>query len=281
MKKRAPTRASRADVSGATRGASRWIRTILRMDASHPDLAAVFDVIENLQVRPHRTSVLIRGEPGTGKEGLAHALHELMCGPRAPFVPVHAVGRWDAAGGELFGAGGLARKADGGTLFFDGVLKLSGEVQYRLAELLRNGVVPIGKRTLRSDVRLIACTEHDLGAMVRTGQFRNDLYYRMARIVLTLPPLRDRPRDVRRSVIWIGNRVLGRAGDPRTLQPIVDRDPEGAIGLTEGAVEALSAHSWPGNFRELEAVMERALLVFLGDARDLSAEHVQRAIAVG
>jgi len=252
------------------------------MDSSHPDLAAVLDAIERLQARPHRTSVLIRGEAGTGKEGLAHALHELMCGARAPFVPVHAVGRWELVEDELFGAGGLARKAHGGTLFFDEVAELPGEVQWRLAELLRKGLVQTGgRRALPADVSVIACTEEDLPAMVKAHDFRHDLYYRMARLVFTLPPLRERPADVRRSVIWIGNRVLGRAGDPRTLQHAADRDATGAIGLTEEAVEALCGYDWPGNYRELEAVLERALLLFLGDAPDLSADHVHRAIAAG
>jgi DNA-binding NtrC family response regulator len=251
------------------------------MDSSHPDLAAVLDAIERLQARPHRTSVLIRGEAGTGKEGLAHALHELMCGPRAPFVAVHAVGRWQIVEAELFGVGGLARKAHGGALFFDEVAELPGQVQWRLAELLRKGIVQAGKRALPADVRIIACTEEDLPALVRARHFRHDLYYRMARLVFTLPPLRERPADVRRSVIWIANRVLGRAGDPRTLQHGADRDAAGAIGLTDEAVEALCGYDWPGNYRELEAVLERALCLFLGDAHDLSAEHVHRAIAAG
>lgn len=274
-------RARGPQLESAARGASRWIRTILRMDASHPHLATILDVIERLQARPHRTNVVIRGEAGTGKEGLAHALHELMNGPRAPFIAVHAVGRADAVADELFATHGLVRQAHGGSLFFDEVAELSGEVQFRLAELLRKGVVRAGKRSAPADVRLIACSEKDLPAMVRAGTFRHDLYYRMARLCFTLPPLRERPADVRRSVIWIGNRVLDRAGDPRTLQPAADRDPSGAIGLTDAAVEALCRHDWPGNYRELEAVMERALLVYLGDARDVGAEHVHRAIAAG
>jgi Nif-specific regulatory protein len=251
------------------------------MDSSHPDLAAVLDAIDRLQQRPHRTSVLIRGEAGTGKEGLAHALHDLMCGPTAPFVPVHAVGREDVIEDELFGAGGLARTADGGTLFIDEVAELSGEVQWRLAELLRKGTLPAGRKTVSADVRIIACTEEDLPAMVRAREFRHDLYYRVARLVFTLPPLRERPADVRRSVIWIGNRVLERAGDPRTLQHAADRDNAAAIGLTEDAVAALCRYEWPGNYRELEAVLERALMMYLGDSRDLTAEHVHRAIAAG
>ena len=273
--------ADRERHAGAVRGASRWIRTILRVDSSHPDLAALLDVIERLQARPHRTSVLIRGEAGTGKEGLARALHDLMCGPQAPFIEVHAVGRWESVEDELFGQGGLVRQAHGGTLFFDEVSALPGSVQWRLAELLRKGVVHAGKRAVPADVCMVACTEQDLSAMVRAGEFRHDLYYRMARLVFTLPPLRERPTDVRRAVVWIGNRVLERAHDPRTLQPVADRDATGAIGLTDEAVEALCGYDWPGNYRELDAVMERALLVFLGDAADLRAEHVHRAIAAG
>ncbi|MBI2894736.1 MAG: sigma-54-dependent Fis family transcriptional regulator [Deltaproteobacteria bacterium] len=258
-------------------GASRWIRTILRCDSSHPDLANVLDVIERLGGRPYRTNVLLRGEAGTGKEGLARALHALMHGSRAPFVEVHAVGRADRALAELFGAGSRPKKAlvdraEGGTLFFDEVADLPGEVQFRLAELLRARPGAQGGPTV------VACTERDLGAMVQERRFRHDLYHRIARIVLALPPLRERPGDVRRTVIWIGNRVLGRHGDPRTLEVAGDRTGDATIAVTPGAIEALCAHSWPGNFRELEAVLERALLLYLGDGDELEASHVGRAL---
>jgi DNA-binding NtrC family response regulator len=246
--------------------ASQWIRTILRYRSDHAALVRVLDVVERLQDRPYRTNVVILGEPGTGKEGLARALHALMHTEDAPFIEVSLGGRDPReALEELFGTAdgpGLVEQARGGTLYLDEIATLSREIQARLLAAIRGRVRREGERHERpADVVIIGSTDHDLPAEVAAGRFRHDLYWRLARLVLTLPPLRERREDVARLAVWIGSRVLQKTDRHARLALEGESDP-GAVVLSRGAADALTGYDWPGNFRELDAVLERALMLY-------------------
>lgn len=190
------------------------------------------------------STVLIRGETGTGKSLAARALH--AWGPRAaaPFVVVDCAGMpAEAAEALLFGSdrkpGGLEAAA-GGTLLLDEVGDLPAPVQGRLLRLLeaddRDGAC-----------RVVASTQRDLNALVSAGAFRHDLYFRLNVIPLRIPPLRDRPRDVPLLVAHLARRFAA-----RHARPAPDFDP--------AAIEAACQYPWPGNVRELANLVERAVV---------------------
>lgn len=263
------------------------------MTSAHPAMTRILEVIERLSEHPYRTNFVLLGEPGTGKEGLARALAHLTC-PGGPLVRFDAAGFPEAdALAMLCGTGrrgGIAEAADGGTILIEEAAGLGARVQATLLRLLKSGrcerlgTTPIdegnGDDSLaanasrglaagrRFDVRVIAMSDRDLPDEAAAGKFRHDLYYRLARVVLTLPPLRERKEDIAPSVIWMGNRILRAAGAPFELLSSEDyrqASPEErghAIALDPSAVQALQDHTWPGNFRELEAVLERALLMY-------------------
>lgn len=261
---------------------------MIRVTSSHPGMTKILDVVERLSDRPYRTNFVLLGEPGTGKEGLGRALAHLTC-PGGPLI------RFDVAGFPeedaldlLCGTprrAGLAEVADGGTIFIEELSGLGAKVQAALLRLLKSGRCerrggmrpaeldgdgddgPHGKRGKRLDVHVIASSDRDLAAEVAASRLRHDLYYRLARVALWLPPLRERIEDIGPATIWTGNRVLRAAGLPLELVgaaeieslPLADRAR--AIVLLPEAVRRLEQHPWPGNFRELEVVLERALLL--------------------
>jgi DNA-binding NtrC family response regulator len=274
--------------------AARWIGALIRMTAPHPALTQILDVIERMQEEPYRTNFVLLGEPGTGKEGLARALHHLTC-PDGPLV------RFDVAGfsdddslAALCGAGkdeGAARRANGGTLLIEEAAGLGPRTQAALIRLLKSGRVEAkpradddGDGSARSKLRVnaIAMSDRELPTEVAAGRFRHDLYWRLARIVLTLPPLRERLADLGPAAVWMGNRILRTADQPFELVLSEDFDRltgderARAIELPNEAIHALAGHDWPGNFRELEAVLERALLLHR-QGRSLGAEAIVRA----
>jgi DNA-binding NtrC family response regulator len=164
-----------------------------RLASPHPTVRHVLEVIERLQAHPYATNAIISGEPGTGKEGLAHTLHELMhpeSEGRSPLITVSTAGRGDSElGAELFGApprqkgdrptDGAVERADGGTLVLDEVIGLSSPMQRRLLELVKRGAYTRqGDDRLRhAQLNVIAITDGNLAAEVAAGRFRHDLYH--------------------------------------------------------------------------------------------------------
>jgi DNA-binding NtrC family response regulator len=271
--------------------AARWVGALIRVSASHPAMTRVLDVLERLQDRPYRTNAVIVGEPGTGKGGLARALAQIVA-PSGPVVRLDVDGFPEEAALEaLCGRGrraGAAEHADGGVLVVEELATLAPRVQEALLRLLKSGRVRrLGEEkdvARRNQVNVIALSDHDVTAAVAAGRLRHDLYHRLARLVLWLPPLRERPEDIGPSAIWMGNRLLATAGVPlelRTTGDLATASPQErrrAIELDESAIAALRAYAWPGNLRELEAALERALLLYREGAR-LSADEIAAALS--
>lgn len=217
--------------------------------------------------------VLIYGETGTGKEVIARAIHEDSAYRRGPFRRVNcgAISP-ELIDSELFGheagafTGATARRkgwfeqADGGTLFLDEVGELSLPAQVRLLRVVQdNEVVRVGgERPIRVDVRLVAATHRDLPGMVETGTFREDLHYRLAVYPIVIPPLRERPADIRAFAEYFAERAAEKFG----LR---------AVPVTDADVELLRAYHWPGNVREIAAVMDRAVLIGQGRSLEVAA----------
>jgi transcriptional regulator with GAF, ATPase, and Fis domain len=212
---------------------------------------------------PAGSTVLITGESGTGKEEIASYLHRRSPRAGGPFVAVNCGAITETlAESELFGhekgafTGSTASRtgsieaADGGTLFLDEVGELSAAIQVKLLRVLQERVFCRVGSTIprRVDVRFVAATHRALEADVRTGRFREDLFYRLAVIRIKIPPLRERPEDVE---------PLARAMLARTAAALGRRD----VGLADEAIEALRRWRWPGNVRELGNVLERALVL--------------------
>ena len=231
---------------------------------------SILDVIERLQERPYPTNFVLLGEPGTGKEGLGRALHHL-CSPEAPLVRLDVAGfpERDALA-RLCGDGqrpGAARAADGGALLIEEAAALGPLMQEALLRLLKSGFVDDSGGP-RLNVRAVVMSDRDLAAEVSAGRFRHDLYYRLARVVLWLPPLRERPADIAPAALWMGNRILRDAGlalelmSAEQMQRATPDERAAALELDGSAIRLLEEHGWPGNLRELEAVLERALLLY-------------------
>ena len=218
-------------------------------------------------------TVIITGESGAGKEVVARAIHDLSDRSTKPYVAFNcATVPRELFEGQLFGYRrgaftgassdhpGVIRAAAGGTLFLDEIGELPLDIQPKLLRFLENGeVFPLGeRRPLRVDVRVLAATHRNLSELVRSGKFREDLYYRLQVVPLHVPPLRERREDVpvlARHFL----RELTRHGDPPVLAP--------------DALSALAAHGWPGNVRELRNVIERAM-AFSPTPSVLRAEHL-------
>ncbi|MDB4983457.1 MAG: ATPase [Myxococcales bacterium] len=226
-----------------------------RIAASSPAMAEMFSVLRRLA----RTDVSLTliGETGTGKDVTAHAVHDASARAAAPFVVFdcgavppnlveselfgHERGAFTGAHAEHEGA---FERARGGTLFLDEIGELPLDLQPRLLRALDSHAVRRvgGTRDRRVDVRIIAATNRDLGALVEAKQFRQDLYFRLAAAVVNLPPLRDRLEDLSLLV----------------PQLLVDLG-RGQVYVPEAAYEALRGHRWPGNVRELKNVLAYAL----------------------
>jgi two-component system, NtrC family, response regulator HydG len=212
-------------------------------------------------------TVLVLGESGTGKELVARALHEQGRRRDGPFVPVscaalpetlleaelfgHEKGAFTGAGRRKIGRFELA---DGGTLFLDEVGELPPAVQVKLLRVLQDQRFERvgGEETIEVDVRLVSATNRDLQARAAAGSFREDLYYRLAIVPLSIPPLRARPGDVALLAHHFLEKHAGRIG--RRL-----------VGFEPAALERLTRHAWPGNVRELENAVQQAMVFADGE----------------
>lgn len=239
-----------------------------RLIGGDTGLAAV--MVRARMVSRSAAPVLLFGETGTGKEIIARAIHEHSPYRRGPFRRVNcgAIAP-ELIDSELFGhepgafTGAVTRRkgwfeqADGGTLFLDEVGELAPAAQVRLLRAVQDGeVVRVGgERPVRVDVRIVAATHRDLPAMVESQAFREDLYYRLSVFPIVIPPLRDRPTDIRAFADYFAERAANRFG--LRAVPVSDED-----------VRALTDYRWPGNVREMAAVMDRAVLV--GQGRELN-----------
>jgi transcriptional regulator with GAF, ATPase, and Fis domain len=217
--------------------------------------------------------VLLFGETGTGKEIIARAVHEHSTFRNGPFRRVNcgAIAP-ELIDSELFGheqgafTGAVTRRkgwfeqADGGTLFLDEVGELPLAAQVRLLRVVQDGeVIRVGgERPVRVNVRIVAATHRDLPAMVESQTFREDLYYRLSVFPIVIPPLRDRPNDIRAFAEYFAERAANRFG----LRP---------VPVSEEDVRVLAEYRWPGNVREMAAVMDRAVLIGQGRTLDVAA----------
>ncbi|MBA3394786.1 MAG: sigma 54-dependent Fis family transcriptional regulator [Deltaproteobacteria bacterium] len=222
---------------------------------------------------PTEATILLHGETGTGKEAIAEAVHQRSRRSRGPFVVVdcgsipheliaselfgHAKGSFTGAGADKQG---LIEAANQGTLFLDEIGELAIDLQPQLLRVLdRRQVRRVGEtQSVDVDIRVIAATHRDLRAMVRAGQFREDLYYRLAVVATHVPPLRERKGDIPALAAWFADK-MGRGG----------------WAQSSALLDQLVNHDWPGNVRELRNVVERALSLghsassqWLGDLAD-------------
>ncbi|HXE37873.1 MAG TPA: sigma-54 dependent transcriptional regulator [Azonexus sp.] len=224
------------------------------------------------RVAPYDLSVMVTGESGTGKEMFARAIHYESRRADKPFITENCGALPDSLlESELFGYKrgaftgavedrvGLFQQADGGTLFLDEIGETSPAFQVKLLRALQEGEFrPLGSsRSVNVDVRVIAATNRDLEEDVRTGRFREDLYYRLATISLHVPPLRERPMDLP----LLARRLL--ESSARSLDKAID-------GFTDEALAGLAAYQWPGNVRELQNEILR--MVALADTPKLDAD---------
>ncbi|MCC7075370.1 MAG: sigma-54-dependent Fis family transcriptional regulator [Deltaproteobacteria bacterium] len=258
-------RALRARIASAEGDAS-FIGLVGQSEA----MRAVVDTIR--QVAPSAATVLLLGESGTGKELVARAIHALSPRAHKPFVAVNSAALPESIlEAELFGAekgaytGALERRAgrferaDGGTLFLDEVGDLPLAMQPKLLRALQEGEIERlgGTSAVKVDVRVVAATHVDLRERVKQGLFREDLYYRLDVITVRLPPLREREGDVPLLAAHLLKKLSVRHG--KRMQ-----------GFEPKALEALSSWTFPGNVRELENAVERAVVLCPGETLRLA-----------
>jgi Nif-specific regulatory protein len=218
------------------------------------------------------TTVLIRGETGTGKELIANAIHYNSPRAKAPFVKLNCAALPEnLLESELFGhekgafTGAMTQRkgrfeqADGGTLFLDEVGEVSAAFQSKLLRVLQEGEMERvgGNRTIKVDVRVIAATHRDLEGEVASGRFREDLYYRLNVMPIYLPSLRERMEDIPDIARFLVEKIAAQQSRP--------------LSLTDAALRVLMHHAWPGNVRELENCLERAAVLTEAEVIDRDA----------
>jgi DNA-binding NtrC family response regulator len=234
------------------------------MVGESPGFKRVLEAIE--VVAPTEAAVLIQGETGTGKELVAHAIHDQSSRSRRSFIEVNCAAiPATLLESELFGhekgafTGAIAQKmgrferAHQGTLFLDEIGEIPLELQPKLLRALQEQEFERlgGNRTIRVDVRIIAATNRNLKQMVDEGKFRSDLYYRLNVFPLTVPPLRERREDIELLIRFFTQRSA------RKLNRAIEEIPATAL-------EALTRYDWPGNIRELQNVIERSVILSHG-----------------
>lgn len=243
-----------------------------------PAMQEVYRVIA--RVVSNDLTVLVSGESGTGKELVARAIHDLGHRRAAPFVAINmaAIPR-ELIEAELFGhergaftgaaqrTAGRFEQAAGGTLFLDEIGDMPIEAQTRLLRVLQSGEFTTvgGARTIRADVRIVAATNRELQQAVATGQFREDLYYRLNVVPIVLPALRERRGDI----AMLARHFLERAAESGLPRKMLDED----------AVTLLEQHDWPGNVRQLENLMRRLAALSRDDR--ISASEIAAMLGAG
>ncbi|MGC9452182.1 MAG: sigma-54-dependent transcriptional regulator [Oceanipulchritudo sp.] len=253
---------------------------------------ALADIIDKVRlVAPTRTTVLIQGETGTGKELIAQAIHQNSERSRQPFIAVHCAAlAANLLESELFGhergafTGATERRmgrfeaADNGTLFLDEIGEIDASTQVKLLRFLETrSFERLGSvKPVKVDVRLVAATNRDLEAMVREGTFREDLLYRLNVVRLTMPPLRERKEDIP----LLLTHFMKTAAEENGV-PLVEVEPD--------AMRALRSYRWPGNIRELRNFAENTVVMKRGgrltrydlEPRFLGEAHEEAAAPVG
>ena len=243
------------------------------MLGASPQMQATFDFIR--KVAPTRAPVLILGESGTGKEMVAQALHRLSAQKSGPFVAINCnTIPENLLESELFGhekgaftgaqalRKGHIETAAGGTLFLDEIGELPGPVQVKLLRFLQEKCFQRvgGRQEIQSDARIVAATNQNLQESAASGKFREDLYFRLAVVVLKMPPLRERGDDV----VMIAEAFLRSYG--------IEHAKPG-LTFAPDALRVLTVHPWPGNVRELQNRVRRA--VILADGKRVSAGDLE------
>ncbi len=259
--------------------------------ASHPNIADESSyTIERALIGEHPTivklraliarvaavnaTVLITGESGTGKEIVAHAIHAMSARHQRAFVPVNCAAiPHDLLESEMFGhergaftgasgsRHGLFSTADGGTIFLDEVGEMPLGLQAKLLRVLEDGLVrPVGSdRAVRIDTRVIAASNNDLVQAVKRGTFREDFFYRLQVVPISIPPLRERRSDIPVLVEFFLDRIRART-------------PGSEVPMSRDAMVHLWSYDWPGNIRELENLLER--LVVMSDGSIIDTLHL-------
>jgi len=237
-----------------------------------PAMLRILRTIE--KVASANVTVMLLGESGTGKEVLARGLHESSPRRNERFVAINCAAiPENLLESELFGYErgaftGAVKQTQGkfelahkGTLFLDEIGDLPTPLQAKLLRFLQERVVERigGREEIPVDVRIVCATHQDLRSLISQGRFREDLYYRLAEIVVNIPPLRDRQGDAS---------LMAHA----FVQRVANENRRGGMGLTEDAVNAIDAHRWPGNVRELENCVKRA--VIMADGGRITAEDL-------
>ncbi|MFU8838361.1 MAG: sigma-54-dependent transcriptional regulator [Thiohalomonadaceae bacterium] len=273
--------------------------------AHSPAMQNILKIVE--RIRSRDIPVLITGETGTGKEVLASAIYHTSSRAQKAYITVNcATLPEELLDSELFGhmkgaftgaissSKGLFQQANGGTLFLDEIGDISPRLQAKLLRVLQEGEIrPVGgQKAVKVDVRVIAATNRDLAAMVRSGEFREDLFFRLNVLMVHIPPLRERREDVPALV----KHFVGRVAEEQQRHD---------VGLTREAMQKLVAYDWPGNIRQLQNVIEcsfalhsgpvlgaaEVLITAIGAARsheedeqllpltEVAMRHIQRVLA--
>jgi two-component system NtrC family response regulator len=260
---------------GAPAGRKRYHKMVGESEA----LQRVFALVQ--RVAPTDATVLVLGENGTGKELVAHAIHEASRRRDRPFIPIHCGAIPETLlESELFGhergaftdayrmREGKLELADGGTIFLDEIGELPVHLQVKLLRFIQDHVIERvgGREPLKVDARVVAATNRDLQAAIANGSFREDLYYRLSVLTIQVPPLRERGDDIRILAEFF-------------LDFYARHHKRRIKGFTRSALRAIQAHRWPGNVRELENRVQRGVIM----ARDayLRPEDVELAEPVG
>jgi DNA-binding NtrC family response regulator len=239
----------------------------------------IFEIVQ--QVAPTRATVLLAGESGTGKELIAKAIHQLSPRAKQPLVTVHCAALAPTLlESELFGHEkgaftgaherriGRFEQAQGGTLFLDEIGEFDAAIQIKLLRFLGERTFErVGSnKTLTADVRLVTATNKNLEELVKAGSFREDLFFRLRVVEITLPPLRERVGDIP---------LLAQS----FLREFAGENGKTVNDFTSDALELLMNYSWPGNVRELRTAIEHAVVLCRGEK--IGARDLPRQIAVG